>query len=169
MRAGVPYSAVDADVVFLRNPFPELLRLPADIAVATAAAPCGCAAVAWDGGEEGEDDALLEGHAAGGGAADAGRTGEAEEKGEEGDGEAGERRAARRRRAAEGPRTAAEEGEEAAERAVDAGEGVRYATVRRPPCPLQAPLLLLAPHAGGPGGPSLRSWFCGCATPAFAG
>ncbi|KXZ49273.1 hypothetical protein GPECTOR_22g866 [Gonium pectorale] len=47
---------VDADVVFLGNPFPELLATGADIAFTTATAPCGSPAAAWSEPEEEEDE-----------------------------------------------------------------------------------------------------------------
>ncbi|GIM03266.1 hypothetical protein Vretimale_7937 [Volvox reticuliferus] len=62
LSTGTTVLYVDADVVFLRNPFPDLLASSTDIAVATALAPCGTQPskpdwAVMDGIEDAETDA----------------------------------------------------------------------------------------------------------------
>ncbi|PNH09313.1 hypothetical protein TSOC_004078 [Tetrabaena socialis] len=48
LTTNVDVLYLDADVVLLRDPFPGLLALNADLAVATTGEPCGSRVVAWD-------------------------------------------------------------------------------------------------------------------------
>ncbi|KAG2443750.1 hypothetical protein HXX76_002096 [Chlamydomonas incerta] len=115
---------VDADIVFLRDPIPLLLRAAeeadADVVVANAAAPCGSAAQAWD--PEALDSGSSSAGAGAGGGSSSG-SGGAEEDEEDG----GERH--RRRRALASAEEEDEDEEEGGKGPrVDAGGDVRYAT-----------------------------------------
>ncbi|PNH09301.1 hypothetical protein TSOC_004080 [Tetrabaena socialis] len=106
LTTNVDILYLDADVVLLRDPFPGLLALNADLAVATTAEPCGSRAVAWDPDQaEAEAEAQLPANPeaqlpASGAASEAGGWAHVGSGGQQAD-------AKQRRALAEGPATAA--------------------------------------------------------------